>query len=166
MESVEFRDSSWVESILSHTDLTDLFNSSILQFFNSNWSLRSKLKQKLKTKNSKTPVGAISLSDFAALQVLQPLWTSSQFFSTWTTAPAFVRLYHRQEKPRKQFTAYGLLVLVTLFFSAKRGVLLLGCLSLQGGFRFVWQRRQVHLDSMTHELKTNGRKTINNREGF
>ena len=78
----------------------------------------------------------------------------------------FQGLFLIKEKPRKQFTAYCLLVLVTLFLSAKRGVLLLGCFSLQGGFRFVRQRRQVYLDSMTHGLKTNGRKTINNREGF
>ena len=151
------------------TDRTEIYwslRSKFLRLAVARISGRAERKQKLKTKTSKTPVDAISLSDFAALQVLQPLWTSSQVFSTWTTAPAFVRLYHRQEKPRKQFTAYCLLVLVTLFFSAKRGVLLLGCLSLQGGFRFVRQRRQVYLDSMTHGLKTNGRKTINNREGF
>ena len=33
--------------------------------------------------------------------MLQPLWTSSQVYSTWTPAHAYSRLSHRHEKPKK-----------------------------------------------------------------
>ena len=52
-------------------------------------------------KTVKTPVDGISPLDFAALQMLQPLWTSSQVYSTWTPAPSCSRLSLRHEKPKR-----------------------------------------------------------------
>ena len=67
--------------------------------------------------------------------MLQPLWTSSQVYSTWTPAPSCSRLSQRHEKPKKQKqlflkSCYGSglhVVIVFLFNSCFLGFACLCC---------------------------------------
>ena len=126
--------------------------------------IETKINSKNWTKTIKTPSVGLTLILSICAKCYDSVFKSTLLRQSHTTRHNHGRgSIPQKEKQRKKVYC---LRLVQLFFSAKCGVLLLGCLSLQGGFRFVRQRRQVYLDSMTHGLKTNGRKTINNREGF
>ena len=55
----------------------------------------------IEQKPERTPADGISPLDFAAIQGLYPLWVHSHVYGPWISAPAYVRLYHRQAKTVK-----------------------------------------------------------------